>query len=185
MKLAIFPVFVILICLQPAPLRALPPLVEHGGKIESKYDGFSHETIITLKKMKVTCDGTKGNFKDGCVSVTASLHCPGIQLDYVRYARIEVIFQFKEWDQRHPLDQRELSVVVDGETIRLGRMTLASQKTDVMMTETLEAIIPYKTFKQMANGQVVEMQVGKSQFELRENNLLAFRDMTNRVMAKP
>ena len=185
MKLAILLVFLILICLQPASLRALPTVVEHGGKIESKYDGFSHETIITLKKMKVTCDGTKGNFKDACVSVTASLHCPGIQLDYVRYARIELIFQSKDWDQRHPVDQRELSVVVDGETIRLGRMALASHKTDVMMTETLEAIIPYKTFKQMANGQVVEIQVGRSQFELRANNLLAFRDMTNRVMAKP
>ena len=184
MKLATLLVFLTLTSLQPTPLHALPDIIEHGGKIESKYDGFSHETIITLKKMKVTCDGTKGNFKDGCVSVTASLHCPGIQLDYVRYARIEVIFQFKEWDQRHPVDQRELSVVVDGETIRLGRMTLASQKTDVMMTETLEAIIPYKTFKQMANAQVVEMQVGKSRFELREKNLLAFRDMNNRVMAK-
>ena len=184
MKIATLLVFLTLTYLQPTALHALPDIVEHGGKIESKYDGFSHETIITLKKMKVTCDGTKGNFKDGCVSVTASLHCPGIQLDYVRYARIEVIFQFKEWDQRHPVDQRELSVVVDGETIRLGRMTLASQKTDVMMTETLEAIIPYKTFKQMANAQVVEMQVGKSRFELREKNLLAFRDMNNRVMAK-
>lgn len=184
MKIATLLVFLTLTSLQPTPLHASPDIVEHGGKIESKYDGFSHETIITLKKMKVTCDGTKGNFKDGCVSVTASLHCPGIQLDYVRYARIEVIFQFKEWDQRHPVDQRELSVVVDGETIRLGRMTLASQKTDVMMTETLEAIIPYKTFKQMANAQVVEMQVGKSRFELREKNLLAFRDMNNRVMAK-
>ena len=184
MKLAILLVSLTLTCLQPTPLFALPDVVEHGGRIESKYDGFSHETIITLKKMKVTCDGTKGNFKDGCVSVKASLHCPGIQLDYVRYARIEVIFQFKEWDQRHPVDQRELSVVVDGETIRLGGMTLASQKTDVMMTETLEAIIPYKTFKRMANAQVAEMQVGKSRFELREKNLLAFRDMNNRVMAK-
>ena len=184
MKLAILLVSMTLTCLQPTPLHALPDVIEHGGKIESKYDGFSHETIITLKKMKVTCDGTKGNFKDACVSVTASLHCPGIQLDYVRHARVEIIFQSKDWDQRHPVDQRELSVVVDGETIRLGRMTLASQKTDVMMTETLEAIIPYKTFKQMANAQVVEMQVGRSRFELREKNLLAFRDMNNRVMAK-
>jgi hypothetical protein len=184
MKLAILLVSLTLTSLQPTPLHALPSVVEHGGKIESKYDGFSHETIITLKKMKVTCDGTKGNFKDGCVSVTASLHCPGIQLDYVRYARIQLIFQSKDWDQRHPVDQRGLSVVVDGETIRLGRMNLASQKTDVMMTETLEAIIPYKTFKQMANAQVVEMQVGKSTFELREKNLLAFRDMNNRVMTK-
>lgn len=184
MKLAILLVSLTLTCLQPTPSHALPNVVEHGGKIESKYDGFSHETIISLKKMKVTCDGTKGNFKDACVSVTASLHCPGIQLDYVRYARIQLIFQSKDWDQRHSVDQRDLSVVVDGETIRLGRMNLASQKTDVTMTETLEAIIPYKTFKQMAYAQVVEMQVGKSAFELREKNLMAFRDMNNRVMAK-
>ena len=184
MKFAILLMCLTLTCLQPAALHALPPVSDHGGNIESKYDGFSHETIITLKKMKVTCAGTKGNFKDACVSVVASLHCPGIQLDYVRYARVQLIFQTKDWDQRHPVDQRELSVVADGETIRLGRMTLASQSTDVLMTEVLEAMVPYKTFKQIANAQVVEMQVGKSKFELREKNLLAFRDLNNRVMAK-
>ena len=183
MKLAILLVTLTLTCL-PTPLHALPGVVEHGGKIESKYDGFSHETIITLKKMKVTCDGTKGNFKDACVSVKASLHCPGIQLDYVRYARIQFIFQSKDWDQRHPVDQRDLSVVADGVTIRLGPMGLLSQNTDVMMTEVLEATIPYKTFMQIANAQVVEMQVGKSRFELRENNLMALRDLNNRVLAK-
>ncbi len=184
MKLAILLMCLTLTCLQPAALQALPPVSDHGGNIESKYDGFNHETIITLKKMKVTCAGTKGNFKDACVSVVASLYCPGIQLDYVRYARLQLIFQTKDWDQRHPVDQRELSVVADGETIRLGRMMLASQSTDVLMTEVLEAMVPYKTFKQIAYAQVVEMQVGKSKFELREKNLLAFRDLNNRVMAK-
>ncbi len=184
MKLAILLLCLTVTCLQPPRMQALPRLDDHGGKIESKYDGFSHETIIALKKMKVTCDGTKGNFKDACVSLTASLHCPGIQLDYVRYARIQLIFQSKDWDQRHPIDQRELSVVADGVTIRLGRMGLSGHSTDVMMTEVLEATIPYKTFLQMANAQVVEMQVGKSKFELRENNLMALRDLNNRVMVK-
>ena len=180
MKFAFLLSFLALTCLQPAAYP--PPVDDHGGNIESKYDGFSHETIITLKKMKVTCDGTKGNFKDACVSVVASLHCPGIQLDYVRYARLQLIFQTKDWDQRHPVDQRELSVAADGETIRLGRMALSSQSTDVMMTEVLEVMIPYKTFKKIANAQVVEMKVGKSVFELRAKNLLAFRDLNNRVM---
>ena len=184
MKLAILLLSLTLTCLQPSPISAVTPVADHGGRIESKYDGFSHETIITLKKMKVTCDGTKGNFNDGCVSMTASLHCPGIQLDYVRYARIQLIFQSKDWDQRHPVDQRDLSVVADGETIRLGRMSLLSQSTDVMMTEVLETTIPYKTFLQITNAQVVEMQVGKSKFELRGNNLMALRDLNNRVLAK-
>lgn len=181
MKFAIVVLSLVATCLQPSPLLAFSTVVDHGGRIESKYDGFSHETIITLKKMKVTCDGTKGNFKDACVSLTASLHCPGIQLDYVRYARIQLIFQSKDWDQRHPVEQRDLSVVADGETLRLGRMGLLSQSTDVMMTEVLEATVPYKTFLKITNAQVVEMQVGKSKFELRSNNLMALRDLNNRV----
>jgi len=157
------------------------PKTEHGGKIESKYDGFTHETTITLQKMKITCGSMKGNFKDACVSLVASLHCPGIQLDYVRYVTLHLIFQTKDWDQRHPLDQRQLSVVADGVTYRLGQMKLASQSTDTLMTETLEVQMPYATFLKMAKAEVVEMKVGPSQFELRPQNVVAFRDMINRV----
>jgi hypothetical protein len=63
---------------------------DHGGKIESKYDGFNHETIVTLNKMRVTCGSV--NFKDACVSLVAALHCPGIQLDRVRYASVQLVF---------------------------------------------------------------------------------------------
>ena len=110
---------------------------EHGGKIESKYDGFTSETTITLKKMKITCDSDRGKFKDSCVSLVASLHCPGIELDYVRYVNLQLIFQTHDWDERHPLDQRQLSMVADGVTHRLGQMSLASQSVDTLMTESL------------------------------------------------
>lgn len=153
----------------------------HDGKIESKYDGFTHETTITLKKMRVTCASTKGNWKDACISLSASLHCPGIQLDYVRQASLQLIFQTKDWDQRHALSQRDLSVVADGETYRLGTMRLASLSTDTLMTETLETIVPYATFEKIAKAAVVEIKVGPSQFELRQQNIIAFRDMINRV----
>ena len=59
-------------------------LLDHGGKIETKYDGFNHETVVTLKKMRITCGGAKGlqsAFEQTCVSLAASLHCPGVQLD--------------------------------------------------------------------------------------------------------
>lgn len=155
--------------------------VDHGGNIDSKYDGFTHETTITLQKMKVTCGSMKGNFKDACVSLVASLHCPGIQLDYVRYVTLKLIFQTQDWDKRHPLDQRSLSVVADGVTYRLGQMRLESQSTDTLMTEVLDVTMPYATFLKMANAEVVEMKVGPSQFELRQQNIVAFKDMANRV----
>lgn len=159
-----------------------PQAANHGGSIESKYDGFNHETVITLRKMKVTCPTIKGNFKDACIAMVASLHCPGIQLDYVRYATLQLVFEVKGLGQRHPLDQRDLAVVADAETMRLGRMELVSQNVDyTLMTEVLQITIPYQTFRKIALAQVVEMQVGKSRFELRDKNLAALRDLNNRV----
>lgn len=154
----------------------------HGGKIESKYDGLAHETVSTLRKMKVTCaGGSQDMFKDGCVSVSASLHCPGVQLDYVRHAKLQVIFETKDWDQRHPPEERDLVVVVDTTTLRFGRMRLVSQNIDTLNTETFEATISYDAFKKIASGRVVEMAVGNSRFELRQKNLEALRDLNNRV----
>jgi hypothetical protein len=154
---------------------------DHGGKIESRYDGFNHETIVTLNKMRITCGSVKGNFKDACVSFVAALHCPGIQLDYVRYARLQLIFQTKDWDQRHPLNQRQLSVVADGETLKLGQMKLVGQSVDTLMTEELEVTMPYAVFTKIVRAQVVEMKVGNTEFELRQQNLAALRDLNNRV----
>jgi hypothetical protein len=154
---------------------------DHGGKIESKYDGFSHETIITLNKMRITCGTVQGNFKGTCVFFVATLHCPGIQLDYVRYARLQLVFQTKGWDERHPLAQRQLSVVADGETIRLGQMKLVSQNVKELMTEVLEVDVPYPVFKKIALATAVEMKVGNGEFALREQNLAALRDLNNRV----
>lgn len=154
---------------------------DHGGEIVSKYDGFNHETVVTLKKMKVTCAKPHENLKQTCVSILATLHCPGVQLDYVSNVTLQVVFETKDWDKRHPLEQRDLSVVAGGETLRLGRMQLAGLHTDVLMTETLQKELPYSVFKKMALADFVELQVGASRFELRENNLAALRDLNNRI----
>ena len=161
----------------------------YDAKIETKYDGFNNETVVTLKKMSVTCGGAKGmqsTLKETCVSFVTSLHCPGVQLDYVRYAKLQLIFETKNWDQRHTLDERELVVVADGETLKLGTMSLAkhavetSQLVDVMR-EVLEVSLPYQTFKKIAQSQTVEMKVGKTMFELQEKNVIALHDLNNRV----
>jgi hypothetical protein len=174
----------------PSPIWAAPPAlpqtVDHGGTIESKYDGFNHETVIALKKMRVTCGSNKSRQKNTCVSFAASLHAPGKQLDHVRYASLQIIFETKDWDRRHPLDQRELAIVVNGETIRLGRMGLVTQdiSTDKLIeisNEVFQVDLPYKTFEKIAKAETVEMRVGYSEFVLQEKNLAALRDLNNRV----
>jgi hypothetical protein len=167
-----------------------PQAQEHDGKIEVKYDGFSYETVIALKKMSITCRGAKGlqnTMKDTCVSIAASLHGPGKQLEFVRYARLQLIFETKDWDRRHNLGERDLVAVADNETVKLGTMQLVTQAVDSVrqhevMKEVLEVSMPYQTFEKLAKADVLEMKVGKTMFELREKNMLALRDLNNRVM---
>ena len=158
--------------------------VKHGGKIETKYDGFSHETVMRLRKMKINCDGFKDKFKNACVSIEVALHCPGTQLNYVKQVTIQVVFENKDWVHLHPPDQRDLSAVTDTETLRLGRMTPAAKRTGTWDTkeETLEATIPYELFKKMALSQTLEIQIGRDSFELRKNNVLALKDLDSRVL---
>lgn len=163
----------------PAPL-------DHGGKIESKYDGFNHETVVSLKKMRVACGGPT---KQTCISFATSLHCPGLQLDYVRYVKLQLIFETKDWQRRHSLDERELFVVADGERLKLGRMALVTLGQDTskgidVMKEVLEVSLSYQNFTKIAAAEIVEMKVGKTTFALHEKNIAALRDLNNRVRFK-
>ena len=168
-----------------SPVAAPEKPVKHGGKIETKYDGFNYETVVRLQRMKVTCDGFKDKFKDACVSVEVILHCPGTQLNYVRNVTLQIFFENKDWVHIHPPEQRDLSVVIETETLRLGRMQRANNAKPGnwdTKVETLEATIPYAAFKKIASSNSVEMRVGPSAFELREKNLLALRDLSSRVI---
>ena len=158
---------------------------KHGGKIETKYDGFTYETVMRLRKMKVNCDGFKDKFKDACVSIEVSLHCPGTQVNYVKHVSLQVVFENKDWVRLHSPDQRELSVVTDTETLRLGRMSPVARNqpgTWDTKVEVLEATIPYAVFKKIAMSQSVELQVGRDAVELREKNITALKDLNSRVI---
>jgi hypothetical protein len=169
------------------PAGALPQQqkpIDHGGKIETKYDGFTYETVMRLKRMKVSCDGFKDKFKDTCVSIEVALHCPGTQMNYVRHATLQVVFENKDWVHLHSPDQRDLSVVIDTETLRLGTMTPVAATTGSWDTkvERLEAQISYHAFKKIALSQRAAIQVGKNSVELREKNMLALKDLNSRVI---
>ncbi|HKR21846.1 MAG TPA: hypothetical protein VJS17_04585 [Pyrinomonadaceae bacterium] len=175
--------------LLPLSVRAQSPVPapspKHGGKIESKYDGFSYETVMRLRKMKVNCDGLKDKFKDACVSMEVILHLPGTQLNYVRNVTVQVMFENKDGVRFHPPDQRNFSISTDTETFRFGRMELVTNANpgnwDTRI-ETLKATVPYKTFKKIIESDTVEIQVGPDAVVLREKNIAALRDLNSRVL---
>jgi len=175
-----------LVLVQSAALRAQSATVKHGGKIESRYDGFNYETLAQLRKMKVSCDGARDMFnKDECVSIDVTLHFPGSQFNYVRNVTLQVIFENKDWVRIHPLEQRDLSISTDSQTLRFGRMQLITNKkpgTWDSKIEVLEATIPYDAFKKMAQAKQVEIKIGPGAVTLRDNNIAALRDLDTRVI---
>ena len=183
-------VLVVLSCavllFQPAgAMPQSPEPVKHGGKIETKYDGFNYETVMRLRKMKVNCDGFKDKFKDACVSIEVALHFPGTQVNYVKHVVLQVMFENKDWVHFHAPDQRDLSVVIDTETLRIGRMSPVSKNqpgTWDTKVEVLEVTMPYAVFKKIALSQLVAIQVGRQAIELRDKNVAALKDLNSRVL---
>jgi hypothetical protein len=119
------------------------------------------------------------------VSIEVALHCPGTQVNYVKHVSVQVVFENKDWVRLHGPEQRELSVVTDTETLRLGRMSPVSRNTPGTWdtkVEVLEANIPYAVFKKIAMSQSVEIQVGRDAVELRGNNIAALKDLSSRVL---
>ena len=171
---------------QPAGAKPqTPEPLKHGGKIETKYDGFNYETVMRLRKMKVNCDGLKDKFKDACVSIEVMLHCPGTQVNYVKQVTLQVFFENKDWVHLHAPEQRDLSVLIDTETLRIGRMSPVAKNqpgTWDTKVEVLEVTMPYEVFKKIALSQSVAIQVGRQGVELREKNIAALKDLNSRVL---
>lgn len=169
----------------PVATRAQTKTPEHGGKIESRYDGFNYETLAQLRKMKVSCDGVGDLFKDACISIDVTLHFPGSQFNYVRNVTLQVIFENKDWVRIHPPEWRDLSVSTESQTFRFGRMRLVTRKIPGQWDskiEILEATIPYESFKKIAQADQVEIKVGPGAVTLRDNNVAALRDLNSRVI---
>lgn len=171
---------------QPAGAKPQSPQpLKHGGKIETQYDGFNYETVMRLRKMKVNCDGLKDKFKDACVSIEVTLHCPGTQVNYVKQVNFRVVFENKDWVHFHAPDQRDLSVMIDTETLRIGRMSPVARNQPGSWdtkVEVLEVMMPYAAFKKIAMSQTVAIQVGRQAIDLREKNIAALKDLNSRVL---
>jgi hypothetical protein len=79
-------------------------------------------------------------------------------------------------------NQRNLLAWADGESLDLGAMQLFYTYRGLgYVTEGMKLAVPVKTFTQIMNAQQVKMKLGWSEFELRESDLHALRDLAIRA----
>lgn len=77
---------------------------------------------------------------------------------------------------------RDLNVLVDGKPIRLGVMErikdrINTNRYGVSVNERLLILVPYEQFFRFAQGKVLEMQLGGSEFKFSDKQIQALQDL--------
>jgi hypothetical protein len=79
-------------------------------------------------------------------------------------------------------NQQNLTAWVDGQSLDFGRMQLFYTYRGLgYVTEGMKLAVPVKTFTQIVNAQQVKLKLGWSEFQLRESQLEALRDLGRRA----
>lgn len=144
---------------------------KHKFKIVSKFDKFQDMTNYFLEPMPVA----------NGISVGGGFFHKGKELtEPVILALFSVTSESEGWrflDGR----SRNLTFLVDGESLKLGEMMRNGDVENGGVTEYLNFPIPTDKFLKIVNADKVEVQVGTTEFALKESHLEALRDLASRM----
>jgi hypothetical protein len=161
----------------PTDVPQSPP-AKLDGKFAVAYNAASDQTVVSLLHRPVG-----GERACGIYTTTAFLHYGKtafppklIMLSFTRITTEEPT------TLRQPAD-RELTLDVDGETLKLGPMT--QMKMTVvgysLYEQGLVLPLPFETFSKVASAKRVEVKLGPLAFRLTDANLSDLRDLLNRM----
>jgi hypothetical protein len=156
----------------PAPMVKLP-VVKEVGKAQVVYNERTDKTIVQSPFLQV-----QGNWRNG-ILLRASFASSGKNI--AKPSFITFTFSSAAGDRTYA-DNRKLKICLDGnqafsDTARYeygntnGQVYLISVKQDV----------PYDLFLKIAGAKSVRMQIGPTEFELKESDLDALRDVKRAI----
>ncbi|HZH31075.1 MAG TPA: hypothetical protein VEY11_09965 [Pyrinomonadaceae bacterium] len=160
---------------------------KHLGKIQATYDRAQDRTVVAFQPYVVT-----SNFHDPSesVAITAGFIHPGRALaSRPQFIEFGILSQSRGgWDFEGEKD-RELSLVIDGETINLGAMKIITARTFTLglnalyYREDLGLTMSYEGFVRMASAKKVSVKVGRTELKLKNEHLEVMRDLASRAEA--
>jgi hypothetical protein len=158
---------------------------KHRGKIQATYDPAQDRTVVAFQPYVVTA-----NFHDRneSIAITAGFIHPGQALaSRPQFIEFGVLSQSRGGWQFEKENERELTLVIDGETIKLGAMKLVTARRfelgrgALFYREDLAFTLPYESFVKMANAKKVAVKVGKTGLKLANEHLEVMRDLMSRA----
>lgn len=147
------------------------------GRFAASYDRFKNITHVTVGPF----------FMQGMsLQMTAAFSFDG-EVQHGLAKGVWLLFDSSSSDWQF-LNGRELFAIVDQERVALGEgirtSTVASRPTygryvrpSVTVRERLAFAVPFDTFEKISKGKIVDMRVGQIELTLKDEHLLAFRDL--------
>jgi len=170
---------------------------EHHAEIVSVYDKAKDQTTVVMDWYHVYAGlhlkefySPEFDVRHNRLDIQAAFVYPGHVLSSTPEA---LWFGIRVGKEGGPLfkakETPELTAVVDGETISLGKALLVkgkawldSETTTQLSVARLSARFTYQGLLRIVRAKKVAMKVGQLQFDLRESNLEALRDLASRMV---
>jgi hypothetical protein len=144
------------------------PEEEPSADISDKYDRFRDITIVSTSRMLVK--GLKRSIR-----AQAQYSFPGET--QAKPDKVTLLLYVSAANPVLSEDDLALNFLVDGKRVPLGDMKLNEEKGKSVVKQTLTVILPYETFRQIADGKKVEFQVGALEYTLADAHREAFRNL--------
>lgn len=156
------------------PLMAMKlPVVKEVGKAKAKYNERTGKTILETGHSQVF-----GVWDDG-ISLQASAELTGKEV--VKPALVGLVFNSMAKNRRYA-DNRALKITADGKVIFSGIAKFLYGNTNgEFFSIGVSQDLPYETYKTLANSKSVKIKIGPAQFELKEADFEALKDLIRLV----
>ncbi|MEP6902930.1 MAG: hypothetical protein ABJA66_14350 [Actinomycetota bacterium] len=146
------------------------PVVKELGKAKAMYNEKTNKTIIETIPVLVFGDWNNG------MRLRARFEVSGKEI--AKPAQVTLYF-YSTAPNRKYADNRALKISIDGKAVVSGTARYQEGETNgKQFYVTVSQDISYEMYLQLINAKAVKMQIGLAQFDLKESDLEALRDLT-------
>lgn len=146
---------------------------KNNKRFDVRYDRFKDRTHITTGPFFI---------RDLSFQMSATFYFEGAtQKEPVKTVWLLFDSTTSDWQF---LDYRELFVIADSQRLELGQGVRSgkvnpsySRYSRVTVSERLGFELPLATFEKIANAKTVDLRVGRYEITLKDEHLIAFRDL--------
>jgi len=153
----------------PPPMAISLPVVKEVGKVKLFFDERNDKTIAQTSPLQV-----QGEWRNG-IRLRGSFELPGKKLAAPSTVTLTL---FSSANDRTYADNRALKVFLDDKQLlsETAQFERGNTNGEIFMI-SVKQDLPYDTFLKILNARKVRMQIGPAEFELKETDLEALRDL--------